>query len=237
MTHDISLFDGTAWYVVFLFSTTLHEASHAWAALKLGDDTAHRGGQVTLDPVPHIKREPFGMVVVPLLSYLLGGGRWMIGWASAPYDPHWASRYPRKAAVMALAGPASNLSLVLIAALLIHLGMMLGFFVPPESIGFDHVTTAVREGIPNLCAILLSITFSLNLLLFLFNLLPFPPLDGSSIPFLFLSDKAAESYWSMLRTPGIAMVGMFIAWKIFDVVYPPVHLFAINLLYPGLHYG
>lgn len=93
MADDISLFQGTAWYIVFLFSTTVHEAAHALVALKLGDDTAHRGGQVTLDPTPHVRREPFGMVVVPLLSYFLGG--WMVGWASAPYDPEWARRYPR----------------------------------------------------------------------------------------------------------------------------------------------
>ena len=69
MFDQISLIDGIAWYAVFLFSTTLHEASHAFAALKMGDDTAHRGGQVTLDPTPHIRREPVGMVFVPILSF------------------------------------------------------------------------------------------------------------------------------------------------------------------------
>lgn len=232
---DISLFEGVAWYVVFLFSTTLHEASHAWAALKMGDDTAHRGGQVTLDPTPHVRREPIGMVVVPLLSYFLGG--WMIGWASAPYDPHWAQRYPKRAALMAMAGPASNLALLLISALVIRLGIAFGYFSAPESVNFDQVVSATTEGIPTLLATFLSIGFSLNLLLFLFNLLPVPPLDGSSIPFFFLSEKGADSYWELLRHPGINLFGIFIAWKIFGAVYPPVHLFAINLLYPGLHYG
>lgn len=232
---DVSLFDGVAWYVVFLFSTTVHEASHALAALKLGDDTAHRGGQVTLDPTPHIRREPIGMVAVPLLSYFLGG--WMIGWASAPYDPEWAQRYPKRAGIMALAGPASNLALLLIAALLIRLGIAFGIFTAPSSVSFDHVVSATSEGIPFLLATLLSVGFSLNLLLFLFNLLPFPPLDGSSIPFLFLSDKGAETYWQLLRHPGISMFGIFIAWKIFSPIFSPVHLFVINLLYPGAHYG
>ncbi len=235
MSADISLFDGLAWYVVFLFSTTVHEASHALAALKLGDDTAHRGGQVTLDPVPHIRREPIGMVAAPLLSYFLGG--WMIGWASAPYDPVWAHRYPKRAGLMALAGPASNLALLLVAALLIRLGMAAGIFVPPESVNFDHVTSATSGGIPYLLATFASIAFSLNLLLFLFNLLPFPPLDGSSLPFLFLSHERANSYWQLLRHPGMNMFGIFIAWKIFGAIYPPLHLFAINLLYPGMHYG
>src|SRR5690348_17172584 len=100
-----SLVEGLLWYVVFVGSTVCHEASHAWTALKLGDDTASRGGQVSLDPVPHIRREPIGMVVLPLLTWFIAG--WMMGWASAPYDPEWARRYPRRAALMALAGPAA----------------------------------------------------------------------------------------------------------------------------------
>jgi Zn-dependent protease len=234
MPSEISLFDGTAWYMVFLFSTTAHEASHALAALKMGDDTAHRGGQVTLDPTPHIKREPFGMVIVPLMSYFLGG--WMIGWASAPYDPNWAVRYPKRAGLMALAGPASNLALVILAAILIRVGMMAGYFSMPGEINFGHVVSA-QQGIPNLCGILLSITFSLNLLLFFFNLIPLPPLDGSSLPLLFLSEEAATRYWEMLRSPVLSMIGMVVAWKGFGVIYPAIHLFAINLLYPGAHYG
>src|SRR5204862_4039055 len=87
---------GFIWYVVFLFSTTCHEASHALAAKIGGDDTAARGGQVSLNPVPHIQREIFGMVVVPILALFLGGA--MIGWASAPFDPDWQRRYPKRAA-------------------------------------------------------------------------------------------------------------------------------------------
>lgn len=233
---NFSLFDGTAWYLVFLFSTTVHEASHALAALRLGDDTAHRGGQVTLDPTPHVKREPFGMVIMPLLSYFLSHGAWMMGWASAPYDPHWAMRYPRRAGLMALAGPVSNLVLVVVAGLLIHVGILLGYFRVPDRIAFDHVVSATREGLPFMFETLLSIGFSLNLLLFLFNLIPFPPLDGSSLPLLFLSERAAEKYWDALRSPGVTMIGMVVAWKLFAVIFSPLHLIAIRLLYPGHHY-
>lgn len=235
MNHDISLFDGAAWYVVFLFSTTVHEASHAWAGWKLGDDTAHRGGQVSLDPTPHVKREPFGMVVLPILSYIMSG--WMMGWASAPYDPHWAARYPKRAGLMAMAGPASNLLLTIIAGLLIHLGIHVGYFDVPDRISFGHAVTATRAGLPDLFATLLSIGFSLNLLLFLFNLIPFPPLDGSAIPLLFLSEEASNRYWELLRTPGITVFGMVVAWNVFKVIYPPLHLIAINFLYPGYHYS
>src|SRR3954470_3695906 len=110
--------DALTYFIVFLFSTTLHEAAHAWAALRGGDPTAYRGGQVSLDPIPHIRREPFGMLVLPLLTAVATG--WPFGYASAPYDPRWAQRHPRRAALMALAGPAANLSLVLAAAVLLR---------------------------------------------------------------------------------------------------------------------
>ena len=72
------------------------------AAYRGGDPTAYHGGQVSLSPVPHIRREPIGMLVVPLLTALSQG--WAIGWASTPYDPRWAARYPKREALMAAAG-------------------------------------------------------------------------------------------------------------------------------------
>src|SRR4030042_794036 len=104
---------GVIWYIVFIVSTTFHEACHGFAAVKLGDPTAYHHGLVTLDPLPHIKRSPFGMVIIPILSFALSG--WMIGWASAPFDPYWALSNRKKAAWMALAGPGANLILVLSA--------------------------------------------------------------------------------------------------------------------------
>src|ERR1051325_11496324 len=83
---------GFIWFVAFLFSTTVHEAMHALVAWKGGDPTAYHGGQVSLSPVPHIRREPIGMLVVPLLTSLTQG--WAIGWASAPYDTNWAPAHP-----------------------------------------------------------------------------------------------------------------------------------------------
>ena len=105
---------GFIWYFIFLFSTTCHEAAHALAAKLGGDPTAFHGGQVTLNPLPHIQRELFGMVLAPILSYALAQN--MIGWASAPYDPTWERRYPRRAGWMALAGPAANFTLMILAA-------------------------------------------------------------------------------------------------------------------------
>ena len=71
MTDLDTITNGLVYYVVFLFSTTLHEAAHAWTAMRGGDLTAYHGGQVSLDPRPHIRREPFGMVGLPLLSVIV----------------------------------------------------------------------------------------------------------------------------------------------------------------------
>lgn len=95
METDIAT--GLVWFAAFLFSTTVHEAMHALVAWKGGDPTAYQGGQVSLSPIPHIRREPIGMLAVPLLTSLTQG--WAMGWASAPYDPDWAERYPRRAAL------------------------------------------------------------------------------------------------------------------------------------------
>ena len=87
--------NAVVFYLVFLFSTVLHEAAHAWTALRGGDPTAYHGGQVSLDPRPHIRREPFGMIMLPLISLAASG--WIFGYASAPYDPRWAEQHPRRA--------------------------------------------------------------------------------------------------------------------------------------------
>lgn len=234
MGADVVL-TGLLWYVVFLFSTTLHEASHAFVALKLGDRTAYEGGQVTLNPWPHIRREIFGTVVVPLVSFVLAG--WMIGWASAPYDPHWALRWPRRSAIMSLAGPAANLLLVVVAATLIYLGRAAEVFRPPATLSFTRVV-GVYEPAWEGPAMVLSILFTLNLLLFLFNLIPVPPLDGSGALGLVLPESTARAYQQMLwGQPMLSLLGIVIAWNVFDHVFPPVFWLAVGLLYPGVQYG
>jgi len=223
-----------AWYVVFIVSTTLHEAAHGVAAKILGDPTAYQQGLATLDPLPHIKRSPFGMVIIPILSFLLNG--WMIGWASAPYDPYWSAQHRRKAALMSLAGPAANLTLVLIAALAVRIGIALGSFQIPDIINFTRVTEATSPGLANSTAVMISILFSLNLILLVFNLIPLPPLDGSNILLLLLSDRAAQRYQSLLYHPTYMMIGLIVAWQFFGPLFGPIHTLALNLLYPGAGY-
>lgn len=228
------LIEGLTWFVVFIFSTTLHEAGHAFAALKLGDSTAYEGGQVSLNPIPHIRREPLGMLIVPLVSF--AATHWMMGWASAPYDPSWAHRYPKRAAVMAAAGPAANLLLVVVAGLLIRAGVWSGVFYAPDTANLTHVTAAVDGSWAQGAVIPLSILFSLNLILFAFNLLPLPPLDGSAILPGFMSDDAARGFHNLIRQPVFSMIGLLAAWQVFPHLSGPLQLLALNLLYPGAGY-
>jgi Zn-dependent protease len=230
--NDIAL--GLAFYIVFLVSVLLHEAAHALAAARLGDPTAYYHGLVTLDPLPHIKRSPLGLLAMPIVSYLSGG--WMMGWASVPVDPFWARDNRKKSALVSLAGPAANLGLLILAGVSIRTGMVLGFFHAPDSTTFARITEAETGGMANSMAIMLSILFSENLILLAFNLIPLPPLDGSGVLLYFLGPDAADKYESFLYNPTHMLIGLVIAWQLFDVVFDPVHLFALNVLYPGAGY-
>jgi Zn-dependent protease len=229
-----AIVEGLLWYLAFLFSTTCHEASHAFAAYFLGDTTAYEGGQATLNPLPHIRREPVGTVLVPIISYLSGG--WMIGWASAPYNFLWSIEHPRRMGMMSLAGPAANFIILLSAAVLIRLGMSLGVFVQPDTISFEHAVAATTPGFYTPVAMFLSILFSLNLVLGCFNLLPVPPLDGRGIVALLLPTESARKALLFLRNPYLAFAGLFLAWRYFGNMLRPIYLFCINLLFPGSHY-
>ena len=223
------------YYVVFLFSVTLHEAAHAWAALLGGDPTAYQGGQVTLDPRPHIRREPMGMLWIPLISVALSG--WPIGFASAPYDPNWARRHPKRAAWMALAGPGANLLLVVLAFIAFRLGAAAGIFHAPDSAGFDRLAATTAGEAWAGVAFILSVVLSMNLLLAVLNLFPFPPLDGSGAIPLFLSDRATARYQEFLwNNRGLALLGIILVWNLFRYAFDPAFLLVLNLLYPGAAY-
>lgn len=227
---------GIIWYIVFLFSTTCHEGAHALVAKFGGDPTAFHGGQVTLNPLPHIQRAPFGTVVVPIVTYLLPP-HWMIGWASAPYDPSWQQRHPRRAAWMALAGPAANFLLMIFAALAIRCGMLLGKFRVPESASFTHITEAAEPGVAVFAATFLSILFVLNLLLGTFNLLPVPPLDGNTGVTLLLSESTARRFLDWTHTQGFGMAGLLLAWVLYDKVFDFIFRLSLAALYPGSHWS
>ncbi len=220
------------WYVVFVVSTTLHEGAHAFAAMRMGDNTAYHGGQATLDPIPHIQRSPWGMVLIPIISFAMSG--WMMGWASVPYDPAWAERYPKRAAWMSLAGPAANLGLVLLSALIIRIGLTVGFFQMPHHFAYSSLVGTESVGAVRGLAVMLSITFTLNLVLFCFNLMPLPPLDGTGIMEFFLDGKAAMKYRRLCSNPNMMIFGILIAWNIFHIIFAPILNFSLSMLYIGV---
>jgi Zn-dependent protease len=222
-------------YVVFLLSTTCHEAAHSLVALWGGDKTAFEHGQVSLNPLPHIRREPFGMVVMPLLGIVSGSG--LIGWASAPYDPTWSMKHPRRAAWMSLAGPGANFSLCLLAAIAMRIGLMTGSFTPgsisTSQIVMAHSSSGIAEGV----AAIVSVFFSLNLLLGCFNLIPFPPLDGYGVLGLFTDERGAWRLQQFRMKMGLfSFIGLLLAWKILSSVYVPLLVHGIRLVYLGYHF-
>ncbi len=161
----------------------------------------------------------------------------MIGWASAPYNFEWALSNPKSAAKMSLAGPSANLLLVAISAIIIRIGIAANIFVAPESVNYTHAVAAAQGGALSVVAAFLNVFFSLNLIRFLFNLLPIPPLDGSGILPLFMSEERASKYLEMLHHPSLSILGLLIAWTLFDFIYDPFHLICINVLYAGIaHY-
>lgn len=214
------------WYVAFLFSTVCHEAAHALVAKWGGDPTAYAGGQVTLDPIPHIKREPFGLVVIPWLCLIATHGATMFGWGSAPFDPYWQIRYPKRAAVMALAGPVSNFLIAIFAAVVMHIGIAYGIFVP----GLPVVSVTGDSFIDG-AAMLLSVLFILNVILGVFNLLPLPPLDGYSVLGLFVPERTYLQLLEFSRTSGFSGFGIILAYLLFPRVVDPVLSFAKYLFF------
>jgi Zn-dependent protease len=219
--------------VAFLLSTTVHEAMHAWVAWRGGDPTAYHGGQVSLSPVPHIRREPIGMLVVPLLTALTQG--WAMGWASAPYDPNWAARHPRRAAIMAAAGPAGNFLLALGAFALLKAGLIAGFFVAPDSVTFSSL--AETSAGPNAVTTMLSVFLMLNVLLGTFNLIPLPPLDGASVAAIFLPAPVKARVEDLTSSGMASMLGLIVAWQVFPFLTAPFFSIVLRVLHPAHSYS
>jgi Zn-dependent protease len=230
---DTHITTALIWFAVFLFSTTVHEAMHALVAWKGGDSTAYHGGQVSLSPIPHIRREPIGMLVVPLLTSLTQG--WAIGWASAPYDPVWAERHPRRAALMAAAGPAGNFAIAALAFTAIKVGLLLGVFVAPDRVNFSQVV-AMASGDAGFISTMFSVLLMLNVMLGAFNLLPLPPLDGGAVISIVLPENLGRQVREFQRNGALSMIGLVVAWRVFPLVSDPLFATVLKLVHPGTSY-
>ena len=156
--------------IILVFSVIIHEISHGYAALALGDKTAQYAGRLTLNPLKHI--DPFGSIILPLLMALVPGGV-VFGWAKpVPYNPYNLKNQKWGPAVVGVAGPAANLLLAVVFGLLIRFSPFIFLGVSSQFLS-NFITVAAAISI-------------LNLALAIFNLVPIPPLDGSKVLFAVL---------------------------------------------------
>ncbi len=176
MLHENGVIDATLFIAVLAPSIILHEVTHGLVAAWLGDPTARAAGRLTLNPVKHI--DPFGSVLLPAMLAL--GGQNVFGWAKpVPVNPARFANPTRGMATTALAGPATNLALALIV----------GRLGPFEQV--QEVVVITSNDLP--ARILLGLLI-VNVALAVFNMLPIPPLDGSRLLPLVLSDKGRVQY-------------------------------------------
>lgn len=153
--------------IILILSVIIHEIAHGYVAEMWGDPTARLAGRLTLNPMKHI--DPLGSVILPALMYIGSSGNFMFGWAKpVPYNPYNLRNLKWGTVAVGLAGVFSNLLIAIIFGLIIRFADVLG----------------IMAGSP-FYVILVSIVF-VNVLLAVFNLIPFPPLDGARVLFAFL---------------------------------------------------
>lgn len=143
--------------------------------------------------------------------------------------------YPKRAAVMAAAGPAGNLGIAIVALVLIKIGLASGWFTPPGSVSFEHLVGAPDAG-RTFMGELLSIFLTLNVLLCAFNLIPLPPLDGASVIGLFVPESIAYRIRELSHTPMFQVLGLLVAWRIFPAIVGPLFDLIVRLVHPTLAY-
>ncbi len=195
--------------IILIFSVVIHEVSHGLMAEHLGDDTARKMGRLTLNPLRHI--DPMGSIVVPLvlaIPALFGQPTILFGWAKpVPYNPRNLKKPEEQGALIASAGPASNLLLALVFGILYRILPLVSMVTYSPAI-----------------SALFSMIVEINIALGIFNLVPIPPLDGSKILFPFLP-RSAEKIRLILERYGFLILLVFIFFG-FDFLYP-----IMNFLY------
>jgi Zn-dependent protease len=198
---------------VLLFSLTVHEAAHAWSAWRLGDPTAGQLGRISLNPVVHI--DPIGTLLLPLIAAVTGAP--LIGWAKpVPVDTRRLGHPRRDFMLVAAAGPASNLVLAVMAALVLRL-------LPSGDAPLGGIELIGPLG---------TIAFALlqvNLLLALFNMIPVPPLDGGNVLGGLLGGTWRQRYESLRPYGVFILYGLMFSGALAAIIGPP-YVFLARLL-------
>jgi Zn-dependent protease len=208
--------------VVLLLAISAHEAGHAWMSYKFGDDTAYMLGRVTLNPVAHT--DPIGTLLIPILAFILGsvggalGSIPLIGWGKpTPVNPRKWERYKLANVMVSIAGVLANLILMVIGIVLAKIMMTQGF----TPVDFFRSTNPLAIFVGNMMV--------LNLSLFVFNLLPFPPLDGSKIMATFLPESA-EPVLNLFEQYGFLILMFLIYIGVFSLIFYPFRQALIYIL-------
>ena len=209
--------------VVLLLAISAHEAGHAWMSYKFGDDTAYMLGRVTLNPVKHT--DPIGTLLIPTLAFVfgaLGGGLGsipLIGWGKpTPVNPRKWTNYKLANVMVSIAGVLANLILLAIGIIAAKIMMTQGFRVG------DFFGQSM-----NPFAILVGNIMRLNLSLFVFNLLPFPPLDGSKILSTFLP-ASFQPVFAMLEQYGFIILMALLYMGVISFIITPFYYALIYIL-------
>ncbi len=193
-----------------IFAITVHEAAHGWVAKHLGDKTAEMLGRLTLNPLKHI--DPIGTIAVPLGLYLMTG--FMFGWAKpVPVDWRNLNNPKRDMGFVALAGPAANLLMALIWAIVAYLGAMVVS-------SFNFLLPLIFMGVAGVL---------INSVLMALNLLPILPLDGGRILYSLLPAKQAQIY-SRTESFGLIVVILLLATGMLSAILGPVITLTIKIL-------
>jgi Zn-dependent protease len=172
MLAQAQFIDGIFYVLILIMSVVIHEVAHGYSAYLLGDDTAHRSGRLTLNPIKHL--DLFGSIILPLLLIILKAG-FVIGWAKpVPYNPNNLRNGKVGNMIVSFAGIAANLLVAVVFGLFIRFGPMLGLPL--------YTADLVINPFYKISTIIVLV----NLVLALFNLIPIPPLDGSKVLFSLL---------------------------------------------------
>ena len=200
--------------VVLMLAISAHEAAHAWMSYKFGDDTARLLGRITLNPVAHT--DPIGTLLIPIVNFVLaamagpGFRPFLIGWGKpTPVNPLRWRQKDLANVMVSIAGILANLIIAIIAFTIIKVLLVTGLF------------WSISDGLREPVGLLLGSMLSMNISLAVFNLLPFPPLDGSKVLETFLP-ASAQPFLEMLEQYGFFILMILMYMGVFSAIINPI---------------